>query len=191
MSNALGIEITSVNNPKEAVAGSDIVSACTDSITPVLQGRWLEDGMHLTAVKPKGEWDKEVFSKIDLVFGGDVARPPFFGTAFKRGQGNFLTYAAGDAKLLEQIPRWSEDENKKNLKRPRVVPLAAMIQGKAKGRNSEKEISASAGSGWGGGATSTQGLPFVTLGAEVYEQAKKAGIGQEIPTELFIQNIRD
>jgi ornithine cyclodeaminase/alanine dehydrogenase-like protein (mu-crystallin family) len=190
MSQALDIEITPVDHPRRAVAGSDIVSACTDSVTPVLESSWLENGMHLTAVKPKGEWEEEVFPKIDVVFGGEAARPPLFGTPFRRGQGNFLTYAAGDAKILEHIPRWSE-HGTSNRKEPRVVPLASMIQGKVKGRTSADEISASAGSGWGGGSTSTQGLPFVTLGAVVYEQAKKNGLGKEIPTELFIQDIRD
>jgi hypothetical protein len=66
-----------------------------------------------------------------------------------------------------------------------------MIQGKVKGRTSDDEISASAGSGWGGSSTSTQGLPFVTLGAVVYEQARELGLGREIPTKLFIQDIRD
>jgi alanine dehydrogenase len=190
MSRALDIEITPVDSPREAIAGSDIASACTDSVTPVLEGGWLEKGMHLTAVKPKGEWDEEVFTKIDVVFGGEASRPPLFGTAFRRGQGNFLTYAAGDPKVLEVIPRWSERDNK-NRKEPRIVPLASMIQGRAKGRTSADEISASAGSGWGGTSVSTQGLPFVTLGAAVYEQAKKAGLGQEVPTELFLQDIRD
>jgi hypothetical protein len=60
-----------------------------------------------------------------------------------------------------------------------------------RGRNSADEISASAGSGWGGGSVSTQGLPFVTLGAVVYEQARKTGLGKEIPLELFTQDIRD
>jgi len=32
-------------------------AACTDSITPVFFGSWVEQGMHLSCVKPKGEWD--------------------------------------------------------------------------------------------------------------------------------------
>jgi alanine dehydrogenase len=190
MSKALDLEVAPVDDPRAAVAGSDIVSACTDSVTPVLEGSWLEKGMHLTAVKPKGEWDEEVFPRIDVVFGGEPARPPLFGTAFRRGQGNFLTYAAGDAKLLERIPRWPERADRRS-REPRIVPLASLIQGKMRGRNSADEISASAGSGWGGGSVSTQGLPFVTLGAVVYEQARKTGLGKEIPLELFTQDIRD
>ena len=190
MSKTLATEVTPVDHPREAVAGSDIVSACTDSVTPVLEAGWLEAGMHLTAVKPKGEWGEDVFPTIDVVFGGEPSRPPLFGTPFKRGQGNFLTYAAGDAKILDRIPRWPE-QSVSNRKEPRVVPLASMILGKIKGRTSADEISASAGSGWGGSSTSTQGLPFVTLRAVVYEQARKLGLGKDIPTELFLQDIRD
>ena len=190
MAKVLDIEITSVDSPQKAVAESDIMAACTDSVTPVLEAAWLEKGMHLTAVKAKGEWGEDVFPKIDVVFGGEPSRPPLFGTPFKRGQGNFLTYAAGDAAILDRIPRWPEQDST-TREHPRVVPLASMIQGKIKGRIGDDEISASAGSGWGGSATSTQGLPFVTLGAFVYEQARKLGLGKEIPTELFIQDIRD
>src|SRR5581483_5874081 len=109
---------------------------------------------------------------------------PIFGSPFKKGQGNFLTYAAGDPRLLAQIPRWPKDA-KEDSEGPRLVALNAMISGQEKGRNNAHEISAS------GGSSGTQGLPFVTLGAKVYELAKKNGLGKNIPTELFLQNIRD
>ncbi|MEX0752795.1 MAG: hypothetical protein WD073_07710 [Xanthobacteraceae bacterium] len=180
----LGIEVTPVTRPQDAVAGSDIVAACTDSITPVLQGSWIDKGAHLTCVKAKGEWSDDVFPRIDVAAGGDEPRKPIFGTPFKRGEGNFLTYAAGDPAVLQQIPRWPEGTKEKNGG-PRLVALNAMIAGKANGRNRADEISAS------GGSSGTQGLPFVTLGAKVYELAKQRGMGKEVPTELFLQNIRD
>ena len=191
MTQLLGVEIETVDNPAEAVKGTDIVSTCTDSITPVLHGSSLEPGMHLTCVKAKGEWHNDVFAAIDVVAGGDSARPPLFGASFRRGQGNFLTFAAGSSERLDRIPRWGASESawKPSV---RLAPLAEMIKGELQGRRTEIEVSASGGSGAkGSDSSSTQGLPFVTLGALVYEMAKVQHLGREISTELLLQDIRD
>jgi alanine dehydrogenase len=36
-----------------------------------------------------------------------------------------------------------------------------------------------------------QGMQFVTVGSLVYDLAKKAKLGREVPTEWFLQDIRD
>ncbi len=36
-----------------------------------------------------------------------------------------------------------------------------------------------------------QGLQFSAVGALVYTKAKELGLGREIPTEWFLQDIRD
>jgi len=45
-----GVEVVPVNSAEEAVRGSDIVSAATNTIDPVIEGRWLEEGMHVTSL---------------------------------------------------------------------------------------------------------------------------------------------
>ena len=40
---------------REAIAGADIVCACTHSPEPVVQGAWLEPGMHVTSVGVNGD----------------------------------------------------------------------------------------------------------------------------------------
>ena len=72
--------------------------------------------------------------------------------------------------------------------RGRVVPLVDLIMGVAQGRMSDDEISAS-GSVRGGGGK--QGLQFVTVGSLVYDRVRAAGLGRYIPTEWFLQDIRD
>ena len=39
--------------------------------------------------------------------------------------------------------------------------------------------------------TGNQGLQFASVGAAVYKQAKVMGLGRELPTEWFLQDIRD
>jgi 4-hydroxy-3-polyprenylbenzoate decarboxylase len=67
--------------------------------------------------------------------------------------------------------------------------LSDLIVGKAQGRQREEEVSASGGVGGRGGGK--QGLQFVTVGSLVYELAKQAGLGRTLPTEWFLQDIRD
>ena len=47
MSQETGVEVVPVASAEEAVRGSDIVSAATNTVDPVVEGRWLEDGMHV------------------------------------------------------------------------------------------------------------------------------------------------
>ncbi|HZD42397.1 MAG TPA: hypothetical protein VE131_16865, partial [Terriglobales bacterium] len=36
-----------------------------------------------------------------------------------------------------------------------------------------------------------QGLQFAATGAVVYEEAQKRGLGRKLPTEWFLQDVRD
>jgi len=46
----LGLNVAAVRSPREAVRGADIICTVTSSHTPVLEGAWLEPGMHINAV---------------------------------------------------------------------------------------------------------------------------------------------
>jgi ornithine cyclodeaminase/alanine dehydrogenase-like protein (mu-crystallin family) len=46
----LGIAARSAAGYREAIAGADVVCACTHSPDPVVLGEWLEPGMHVTSV---------------------------------------------------------------------------------------------------------------------------------------------
>lgn len=45
-----GLPVEAAASVQAAVAGADIVCTLTASATPILEGRWLEDGMHINAV---------------------------------------------------------------------------------------------------------------------------------------------
>ena len=62
-----------------------------------------------------------------------------------------------------------------------------LIAGTKQGRQSLDEISVR-GVTRGAGK---QGLQFVTLASLVYDKARAAGLGREVPTEWFLQDIRD
>ena len=64
------------------------------------------------------------------------------------------------------------------------VTLADLVNGKAKGRISADQITYSE-------RGNLQGAQFFAVAGKVYELAKQAGLGRTIPTEWFLQDIRD
>ncbi len=64
------------------------------------------------------------------------------------------------------------------------VTLADLVAGKAKGRTSADQITYSE-------RGNLQGAQFYAVAGKVYEAVKRAGLGREIPTEWFLQDIRN
>jgi alanine dehydrogenase len=64
------------------------------------------------------------------------------------------------------------------------VLFADIAAGRVQGRTSEKQISYSE-------RGNIQGAQFYAVAAAAYEEARKLGIGREIPTDWFLQDIRD
>jgi ornithine cyclodeaminase/alanine dehydrogenase-like protein (mu-crystallin family) len=174
------IEVTPVESAREAVKNTDIVSCCTSSIDPVFKTAWLEPGMHVTDVT----WDETepgFANAVDVavVMGEStpyLENPPR--GAFYAAHG-FLGYVAGQPEENAIIPR--RPPRQEILKMP---SLADVISGKAKGRAGDAQTSWFLNLG-------VMGVQFAAVCAAVYNEAKRNGIGTEIPTEWFTQSIRD
>ena len=180
MSEKFSIEVTPVNSEREAVKNADIVSCCTSSIDPVFKTAWLEPGMHVTDVT----WDETepgFANAVDVAFRmGEstphLENPP--GGAFYAAHG-FLGYVAGQPEEKAIIPRRPPREEILNM-----PSLADVISGKVKGRTSNSQTSWFLNLG-------VMGVQFAAVCTAVYNEAKRKGIGREIPTEWFTQSIRD
>ena len=66
----------------------------------------------------------------------------------------------------------------------RRVSLADLVAGRVKGRLSRDDITYSE-------RGNLQGAQFFAVAGKVYERAKAAGLGRQIPTEWFLQDIRN
>src|SRR5262249_39235692 len=64
MSAQFDISVTAVASAREAVRGADIVATCTDSMHPVIEGSWLEAGMHVVNIGPS-DLGGDTFARID------------------------------------------------------------------------------------------------------------------------------
>jgi len=180
MSKQFSIEIEPVASAREACQGVDIVSCCTSSIDPVFRTEWLEPGMHVTDVT----WDETepgFANAVDVAVQMGESTPHLENpppNAFYAAHG-FLGYVAGRPEEKAIIPKRPE--------RPEILAmpsLADVISGKAKGRTDERQTSWFLNLG-------VMGVQFGAVCTVAYNKAKEQGIGREIPTEWFTQNIRD
>jgi alanine dehydrogenase len=180
MTERFNLDVIPVGSAREAVKDVDIVSCCTSSIDPVFKTAWLEPGMHVTDVT----WDETEpgFAKavdVAIKMGEStphIENPP--AGAFYAAHG-FLGYVAGQPEEKNIIPKRPPREE--ILKMP---SLADVINGNVKGRVNDQQTSWFLNLG-------VMGVQFAAVCAAVYNEAKKKGIGREIPTEWFTQSIRD
>lgn len=59
-----GIEVVPFDNPRAVYKGADIIAGCTDSAVPIIIGKWLEEGTHITCVG--GKPDEDTLKRIDV-----------------------------------------------------------------------------------------------------------------------------
>ena len=188
MEKALDVEIVCCASAEEAAQNVDILATCTNSKESTIYARMLEPGMHLTQVS--GEFAADVYPKLAVCLGGGPASQVVEGVAIDDSLG-FPTYLAGSAAALEQAKGPARRQARKDQDfHGRLVSLPYLITGETSGRSNDQEISASSGVKVGG-EDSVKGLQFVTVGSLVYDRAKAAGLGREVPTEWFLQDIRD
>jgi alanine dehydrogenase len=180
MSRLLGIPVEPVGSLELVVRKSDIVATCTDSLVPVLSNPdLLEPGMHLTSLDIREFGTEAIYRRCDVIVRlGDYSLPVQHEDAGFRPF-HFAGYAAGQPEELARIPR-----SQVRVNVDQYPTFHDVITGKVPGRTAPSQITCFVNSG-------TQGLQFASVGGIVYRLAKEHGIGREIPTEWFVQNIRD
>jgi len=162
MSKATGIEVVPVASAEEAVRGSDIVNAATNTIDPVVLGRWLEPGMHVTSLVggdgflPRKELDDEAVRRASLIVVG--YKPQIF--------------LDKQAEFYDRIERGivrAED----------LHELGDLLNGKCRVRKDDNEITLFKNN-------TGMGIQFAATARKMYDKAKEKGVGTELPLELFM-----
>jgi ornithine cyclodeaminase/alanine dehydrogenase-like protein (mu-crystallin family) len=181
VSQKYGIEVVPVSQPKEAYKSAHIVAGCTDSSVPIVIGKWLEEGTHVTCVG--GKPDDDTLKRIDISLRlGNAPHPwglPEFGLADE-----YITYAAKPDHNADFQMKRAGKRAHGVIAEDRAVLLEELLTGKKKGRTSNKQITYSE-------RGNIQGAQFFAVAGKVYELAKARGLGREIPTEWLLQDIRD
>ena len=182
MAATYNIEVVVCDRPEDIYKGANIVAGLTDSAVPVIDGTLLEKGTHIINVGGTGKPDAESLRRVDVYLRfGDVPVPvgkPELGI-----DDEFLGWEARPDKPKYGDGRLGRRAHGNALPDKRVT-LADLAMGKVKGRISREQITYSE-------RGNLQGVQFFAVAGKVYELAKRAGLGREIPTEWFLQDIRD
>ncbi len=194
MTRRLGIEVRAVDSAREAVRGADILSSCTDSMTPVYDAAWIEPGMHVTNLGRR-EMPEAAMDRFDVIVRQGTAGLQMRQTErFQAERG--LSPAAFIGGTPEEMKRLPETQRAARHRR-RQSRVRAIAAAAATSPISPTSCPASARAAPAATRCTfyrnvgNQGLQFSAVGGWVYEQAVKRKMGREIPTEWFLQNIRD
>ncbi|MGH7848125.1 MAG: ornithine cyclodeaminase family protein [Candidatus Binatia bacterium] len=180
-----GIEALPVDHPREVFREVDIVCGCTDAQEAVIIGKWLEEGTHITSVG--GYWDEDTRERVDVSLRLGTAPAPL-GLPDWRVEDEGIVYAVqpkGEKWQKHAIMRRENQTRRRGEALPgKTVYLEDLLAGRAKGRVAPSQITFSE-------RGNIQGAQFYAVAAKVYERARERGIGKELPTEWFLQDIRD
>src|ERR1043166_399940 len=162
MSEKTGVEVVPVSTPEEAVRGSDIVSAATNTVDPVIEGRWLEEGMHVTSLVggdgflPRKELDDEAITRASLIVVG--YKPQLF---------------------IDRQAEFHDRLERGLVKAEDLHELGDLLTGKCRGRKDDQEITFFKNN-------TGMGIQFAATARKMYEKAREKGIGTELPLDLFM-----
>jgi hypothetical protein len=175
-----GIEVIAVDEPRAVFRGAHVVSACTDSASEVVIGDWLEPGTHVTCIG--GRLDQRAREVIDVWLRLGTSPAPT-GHEEWRLQQEYLAWQA-----RPDDPVWQQHTHARGYRDhdtggARVVGFEDVVRG-AEVREGPEQITYSE-------RGNIQGAQFYAVAGLVYELARERGLGRELPTEWFLQSIRD
>ncbi len=167
MTSFLGVEVVPVEQPEEAVAGADVVMCASNSIDPIFFAHWIEPGMHLSSIK-RPEIETTALRRADrIVLHSSDAKP--------------IHVMTSDLAVPEKQKNkgWevAEDIDFRNL-----PTLPQLIAGRAEGRSSDEQVTCFLNN-------IGLGYQFAAAGSVVYRKAKASGLGHELPTDWFTEDV--
>jgi ornithine cyclodeaminase/alanine dehydrogenase-like protein (mu-crystallin family) len=183
MAELYGIDAKACDKPEDIYKDADIVAGLTDSAVPVLNSRHIEKGTHVLNVGGGGRPTGDLMQKIDVYFRFGSAPAPVGLPQFGVDE-EFLVYAAqpGPSSNFKNKQRGKRDH--RGPLPDRLVTFADVLSGTNRGRTSRDQVTYSE-------RGNLQGNQFWAVAGKVYEAAKAHKLGREIPTEWFLQDIRD
>jgi ornithine cyclodeaminase/alanine dehydrogenase-like protein (mu-crystallin family) len=163
----LNLNIRPVDRAKEAVEGTDIAVAATSSNVPVLDGRWLGHGAHLTSI---------VVSNIGLKRGGFVKkmRRELDDESLRRA--DLIGVNARETINVDQPADLYEPLQNGDISWDKIVEISEILNGVKPGRTDAEQITIFKNTGGIGSSD-------VAIGGRVYQLAKEKGLGLELPID--------
>ena len=162
-----GLPVEAVDEPRKAAMDVDIILTATNASVPVLDGKWLDQGVHITSI---------VSSNIGLVKGGFLRK--------KRRELDDETIGRSDLIVVCSKAQAIQDEQG-DLFDPvqagiiswdNIGELGSLLNGEFPGRTSDRQITLFKNN-------AGQGIADVALGALAFKKIMERGAGQELPIQ--------
>jgi ornithine cyclodeaminase/alanine dehydrogenase-like protein (mu-crystallin family) len=164
MARETGVAGESVSSAVEAVKDSDVICSATNSSRPVIKLDWLEAGMHYNSIR-EFETDLGVLDRCDVI----AIHTQFGGIQHYQPPG-----------IIDDMPGVRREKPRDWTRYPEICDL---IAGKVPGRADDKQITFFLNN-------VGTGVQFAAMGYCAYKGAKERGLGREIPSEWFLQDIK-
>lgn len=158
------IAVEPVESAEKAVEGAELVCSATNSSRPVISADWLKPGMHYNAIR-EFEVEEQVFETSDVI-------------AIHTRYGGIQHYLPPG--LNEDLPGVRREKPRDWSRYPEISDL---LTGKAPGRATDRQITFFLNN-------IGTGVQFAALGYCVYRSAKEKGLGWEVPSDWFLQDIK-
>jgi alanine dehydrogenase len=162
----LGIAVTATDSPEEAIRGADLVVLATNTSEPIIDGTWLAPGAHV----------------VSIVSGDSKTRRREIDDETVRRAAVVVAHSKEAARVQEQGDLW-EPVQAGILRWEDIYDLSDVIAGTAPGRTRREEITLFKNN-------IGMGLQFAAVAPQVYERARAASIGRELPAEWFLEKMK-
>jgi ornithine cyclodeaminase/alanine dehydrogenase-like protein (mu-crystallin family) len=165
LSAKLGRAVGAVASSRAAVEGSDFIQAATAAWDPVFDGQWVEKGMYVASIggsdasNKRREIDDETIRRADI----------------------YIVHSKEVARLDKSPDIWEAAE--KGIKAwDSIYEIQDLLAGKVSGRTRPEQITLF-------NNNTGAGTQFAALGSAVLKKARTLGLGKELPTEWFLEDV--
>jgi alanine dehydrogenase len=167
MRTALNVDVKAVDQPEDALKGVDIAMCATNSLDAIFFERWVEPGMHVTSIKLP-EIEVAALKRADRLVLHAHERSPVHVTT------KDLKYAKTANEHAWTAPKEFDFD--------KLPTLPDLIVGTATGRKNDSEVTCFLNN-------IGLGYQFAAAGSVVYRKAKGSGLGHDLPTDWFTEDV--
>ena len=164
MSEVTGVPVEPVDAPRLAAKEVDIILCMTNTNVPVIDGSWLEEGQYIISV---------IGSNIELVKSGNIAAPRREIDDETLRRCSFIVALSKDQAIDSQQGDIYWPVQNGIITWEKVVDIADVLTGRAKGRTDDRQIILYKNQGG-------QGVVDIALAKRCYDLAREMGKGAEM-----------
>jgi ornithine cyclodeaminase/alanine dehydrogenase-like protein (mu-crystallin family) len=163
----LGIDVHAVSQPEDAIQGADIVMCATNSIDHIFVERWIEPGMHVSSIK-RPEIEARAIKRADrVVIHWNDPKP---------------IHVAAEGVVIEEKVEGRGWQLAEDIDFEKLPTLPELVSGRVEGRRSNDDVTCFINN-------VGLGYQFAAAGSLVYRKARASGLGHEVPTDWFTEDV--